>query len=299
MPNTFAYIVLFGWPVLVFVLFRLTTVPKAIAISIVVGYLVLPTRAGFDLPLLPKYERELAASLPALLIALLLTRPTGPGQAAQRPAYALPGWLPQQRLLKFLVLVLIASPFLTVLANSDSLHYGDPSHPRFGVTVLPGLRPYDGAGVVLAGLVALLPFFMARKYLAHPREQIMLLGVLFAAALAYSLPTLWEVRMSPQLNREIYGFFPNSWRQHLRGGGFRPLVFLEHGLRLGIFLALSIVAAMGYIRAARGGRPEGASRHRRPLAFRDPRPQQDARRHAHRDAAAADRAVLSARGCRS
>ena len=68
MPNTFAYVVLFGWPVLVFVLFRLTTVPKAIAISIVAGYLVLPTRVSFDLPLLPKYDRELAASLPALLM---------------------------------------------------------------------------------------------------------------------------------------------------------------------------------------------------------------------------------------
>lgn len=56
--------------------------------------------------------------------------------------------------------------------------------------------------------------------------------------------------MSPQLNRMIYGFSPSSWVQHLRGDGYRPVVFLEHGLRLGIFLAIALIATAGYQRLA-------------------------------------------------
>ena len=252
MPNTFAYIVLFGWPVLVAGLFRIVPPAKAIAISIVFGYLFLPTQASVDLPLLPEYDRALAASLPALLMALIMTPSRALRRQEQDPGardHVRPGWLPQQGLVRFCVIALVIGPFVTVLMNGDPLQYGEPGHPRFDITYLPGLRPYDGAAAVLGALMALLPFLLARKYLSHPREQMMLLGVLFVAALVYSLPTLWEIRMSPQLNRQIYGFFPHSWLQHIRGGGFRPLVFLEHGLRLGIFLALAILAGANYVRA--------------------------------------------------
>lgn len=57
-----------------------------------------------------------------------------------------------------------------------------------------------------------------------------LLKVLALACLAYSLLALWEVRMSPRLNREIYGFFGHSWSQHVRYGGYRPILFLNHGI---------------------------------------------------------------------
>jgi hypothetical protein len=58
--------------------------------------------------------------------------------------------------------------------------------------------------------------------------------------------------MSPRLNFQIYGFFPHDWAQHLRAGGFRPVVFLEHGLRLGLFLAIGLIAMALAIRLGRG-----------------------------------------------
>ena len=42
--------------------------------------------------------------------------------------------------------------------------------------------------------------------------------------------------MSPQLHSWVYGFFPHSWGQQVRYGGFRPVVFLGHGLWVSIFL---------------------------------------------------------------
>ncbi len=54
--------------------------------------------------------------------------------------------------------------------------------------------------------------------------------------------------MSPQLNRMVYGFFSHDWRQVLRGGGFRPMVFLQHGLWLAIFFCCSAIAIAGILR---------------------------------------------------
>jgi hypothetical protein len=54
--------------------------------------------------------------------------------------------------------------------------------------------------------------------------------------------------MSPQLNLMIYGFFPHDWQQHVRGDGFRPVVFLKHGLWLSLFLSGTVLASLGCLR---------------------------------------------------
>jgi hypothetical protein len=81
-----------------------------------------------------------------------------------------------------------------------------------------------------------------------------LLTILAAAALGYSVLALYEVRMSPQLNNLVYGFFPHSFAQHIRPGGFRPLVFLNHGLLLGIFFSCAAIAIAILIRMSSGSR---------------------------------------------
>ena len=49
--------------------------------------------------------------------------------------------------------------------------------------------------------------------------------------------------MSPQLHTWIYGYFPHSFLQQIRDGGFRPVVFLGHGLLVAFFTMTSTVAA--------------------------------------------------------
>ena len=237
MPNSFAYFAILAWPLVAVILFRIFPVPKAAAISIIAGYLLLPVRTSYNLPMLPAYNQEVAAALPALLLAMYYTRQPGLRAASPPPTAApvLDGWLPKAILPRICVLLLIAGPFVTALLNMDRLVYG----PK----VLPPLRPYDAASSALAAAMALLPFFIARKYLAHPREHAMLLVLLCLAGLLYSLPTLYEWRMSPQLNRMIYGFAPD-WIMSMRGGGWRPSVFMGHGLRLAIFMAVCLLAAL-------------------------------------------------------
>ena len=236
------------WPLVVAILFNRLRLPLALAWSVVAGYLLLPLQPDINLPLLPKLDKNLIPSLAALVMAILvLRRQSLPSRLRNRQEtpqdVVLTGWLPRNNIVRLLLLAMIAGAFMTTVTNGDSLIYG----PRY----LPGLSFYDAFSAVLTSLAWLLPFFLARKFLADPESHRILLMVLCLAGLFYTLPALYEVRMSPQLSRMIYGFFPGSWVQYLRSEGFRPLVFLAHGLRLGIFFSVAILAGLAYFRATR------------------------------------------------
>ena len=51
---------------------------------------------------------------------------------------------------------------------------------------------------------------------------------------------LFEVRMSPQLHNMVYGFAQHSFGQTVRGGGWRPMVFMQHGLAVGLFMSVML-----------------------------------------------------------
>lgn len=236
-PPLFA---IFASPLAVMLLFRLLPPRAALVWSLLLGYLFLPTSVGFNLPVLPRLDKDTMPALAALACLLFL----GP-RLAQDPAGApQPGWLPRHPLVRLLIAGLLIGTFLTVLTNRDALTYG--------ATRLPGLKLYDGMSSLLSALMMLLPMLLARKYLASESSQKLILQALCIAGLIYTLPIIFELLMSPQLNRIVYGFFPHSWHQHIRDGGYRPLVFLHHGLWLGIFMCVSVLAAAGHARVTEG-----------------------------------------------
>src|SRR5262249_37897180 len=75
------------------------------------------------------------------------------------------------------------------------------------------------------------------------RDNENIFRVLVIAGLVYSLPMLFEVRMSPQLHHWVYGYYPSDFNQYMRDGGFRPMVFMNHPLAAAFFLMTSVVAA--------------------------------------------------------
>jgi hypothetical protein len=143
-----------------------------------------------------------------------------------------------------LLLVVTVAPFATFYFNRQPVIWGP--------TFLPAMRLYDSFSMVLSTFMAFIPFLLARRQLASPEAHRDILKALVWAGLAYSFLIFVEVRFSPQLNRWIYGFHSHSFLQHIRGGGFRPMVFLGHGLRVGIFLSLSILAACTLYRLREG-----------------------------------------------
>ena len=250
MPNAFAYLVLYSWPLVVLVLFWKLPLSKALVASILGGYLFLPEAAGLDLPILPPLNKDLVPSFSAAVMCLFMARKsvavprvpqgaTGGLRAVLAPQ--MPPAAPLERtkrgrmIFRLLFLVLFLVPVLTV--------YGNPEPVPQGPFIIPGLRAYDIGSLILQLSVSFLPFWLAQRYLAQPEDQVMLLRAFAWSGLGYSLLCLVEIRLSPQLNNTLYGFYPSDFLQQMRAGGFRPMVFLHHGLWVGIYLAMTVLAA--------------------------------------------------------
>lgn len=228
MPNSFAYLMLSLWPLAVIVMFRVMTTERAMIWSILGGYLILPPAIGIYLPVLPGFDKHSIPALSALVCIVALGRRVSP--------------LPAGLIGKVLLVVFIVSPIGTVLTNREPVF--------FALGALPGLTLRDIFSAGIYQFMTILPFVLARDLLATPTAQRELVRALVIAGLAYSLPMLFEVRMSPQLNLMIYGYFQHSFDQMIRFGGFRPIVFLQHGLWLAIFTLMTLAAAVAAARHA-------------------------------------------------
>lgn len=232
----FAAVVLCFWPFVVLVLFWTCSAASALLVTLIGGYLLLPTQTSLDLPGLPTLSKDTVPAIAAFVFAALMP--------SVRATASLPGWIPRSVMLRLLILGVVAGTFLTVMSNGDLLRYG----PK----ILPALRPWDTFSSILTTLTLLLPLFLGRRMLAHPDQQRLVLVAFAIAGAGYAFLALYEVRMSPQLNNMIYGFFPHRWNQHVRGDGFRPIVFLSHGLWLSIFFSGATLAAFGLSRLSNG-----------------------------------------------
>lgn len=221
MPNKFAYLMIIIWPIISIIIFARRPPIEALTWCLVGGYLLLPMKTEINFPGVPAYDKTSAANLSALVGALIYAR--GP---VIRP--------PREWWLILLMLIYIFSPMATVWGNRDPLIIGS--------TALPALKPYDALSAAAYKGIDLIPFLLGYNLLKGPKAHRQVLWVLTISALAYSILMLIEVRLSPQLHTWIYGFFPHSFGQQIRDGGFRPVVFLGHGLVVAIFTAMAVVA---------------------------------------------------------
>lgn len=231
--------VIIGWPVISAILFSRLTAAMAVTGTIVLGYLLLPHGTMLDLPVLAPIDKLTMPAFSALLFCYVLTRP-------EELRMSLPGLWPRHPVMQILLIIVPLSAFMMVLTNSDPLVYGP--------TVVPGLRLYDAFAVIQNLLILLIPLLLARKFLGSPGLNTDLLRFLVYCGLGYSLLALIEVQMSPQLNIWIYGYFPHSFLQHYRYGGWRPIVFLKHGLVVSLFFALCTIAAFCLFKTAKTNR---------------------------------------------
>ena len=230
MPNLFALLMLLLWPVIAVVLFRRLPVGRAIIASLLVAYLFLPPPpAGFDFPLLPPLTKETIPSLAMLLACLIL----------YRDKITL---LPETMVGRVLVVVFILSPMATVLTNTEPVFWGQMG--------LPALKLREGLSTMIQQGLLIAPFLMARNFLRNPGDQRDILRALFIGGMVYSVLMLVEIRLSPQLNIWVYGFFQHNFDQMIRFGGFRPIVFLYHGLWVSFFAMTAVVAAVALARGS-------------------------------------------------
>lgn len=240
MPNTFAYLMLMIWPLVCLGLFRAMPPERAVIWSILGGYLILPPLAEFNLPLVPSMNKFSIASLSAFALALFYLQ------------HRVPLW-PRYWPARILMLGFVLGAIPTVLTNTEPVIYRimtENGPIDFETLRIPGLRLRDMGSFMSNQLIVLAPFLLGRFYLASETGMRELLVALMIAGLIYSVPALLEVRISPQLNTWIYGFFQHSFEQMMRDGGFRAIVFLPHGLWVALFFVSTIVAAATLTRNA-------------------------------------------------
>lgn len=223
MPSILAFLALLAWPMVTVWLFRALTVERAVIWSILGGYLLLPPLVAFDFPMIPPLDKFAIANLSAWAVCTLMLGHRVP-------------LMPTSPVGRVLMVLFIVSPFMTVVTNGEPL--------VFVQAAVPGLRIYDSVASVISQAMAILPFFLGRRFLGTEGALRDILVALVVAGLAYSVPMLIEIRLSPQLNMWIYGFYQHDFVQMMRYGGFRPMVFLPHGLWVAFFGLMSVIAAV-------------------------------------------------------
>lgn len=209
-PNTLVPLVLALYVPATLLAFRALGPRRGLLAAMLGGWLLLPCfDHRYDLPIV---DTKLAFVGVTLLVASLVTD--------------LPRWLAlRPRPADLGAALLAAGPFATALAN--------------------GLGPGEGLSASVETFVAFgVPYLLGRVHLGSPRGQLDLARWLVGAALLYAPLCLWEIRMSPQLHRLLYGYHPFDYFGFaVRFGGYRPNVFMAFGLMLGTFLATATLVA--------------------------------------------------------
>jgi hypothetical protein len=144
--------------------------------------------------------------------------------------------------LELLVVMLVLGGVGTVLTNRDMLVYG--------TTILHPLSAYDALSMGIRDLIRYaIPFFLGRAFFRKPSDLKDLLLALSGAGLIYSVFIFYEIRMSPTLHLDLYGGMPGNFSQTVRWGSYRPMVFMNGGLAVALFMANSTIASAALARA--------------------------------------------------
>lgn len=199
----FVDIVLLGWIPMILLLFGMLPARRAVIVAFIGAWLFLPM-AGYSIAGLPDFGKMTATSYGVLLGVLIFD--------AARLTRFRPSWI------DIPIVVYCAVPMASSLSN--------------------GLGAYDGASAIFGSTVSWgIPYFIGRLYFSDLEGLRELAVGIFVGGLIYVPLCLYEIRMSPQLHDMIYGFHQHRFGQTKRFGGWRPMVFMQHGLAVGMWMA--------------------------------------------------------------
>ncbi|MFK7960964.1 MAG: O-antigen ligase domain-containing protein [Phycisphaerales bacterium] len=207
----FSDFALFGWPFVALIAFVMLPVRRAVFFAVITGWLMLPND-GHLLPGLPDYTKSTAVSLSALVGIVMFDSRT---LLAFRPR-----WVDGP------AVMLCIAPFFSSVTN--------------------GLGAYDGVSAAIGNtFIWGIPYLAGRLYVRNLDDARELAIALMIGGLMYAPLCLYEIRMAPVLHSYVYGFHQHDFVQTMRLGGWRPVVFLTHGLAVGAWMAVTAMVAVG------------------------------------------------------
>lgn len=225
--NWFSYIALLAWPLVALFLYSRRPFAEATAWTVLGALLFLPSRVAIKLEMIPAIDKNSIASFSVLTGCVLFA-----------PRVKLP--VEATKVVAILAGIYVVSPVITSLLNNDVI--------TAGFRIVPGVGYYDGVSALLSQSIFFIPFFVGVRALVQAEDTESLLRVSVLAALIYSAPMLFEIRMAPVLSQWVYGVSSAS-SVEMRYGGFRPVVFMINGLAAAFFLSTAILAAVAFWRA--------------------------------------------------
>ncbi|OQY47903.1 MAG: hypothetical protein B6240_05260 [Desulfobacteraceae bacterium 4572_87] len=115
----------------------------------------------------------------------------------------------------------------------------------FLASVTNGLGPKDGLQESFTTFTQWgIPYIAGRIYFSNAEGMKLLCRSIFTATLLYIPFVLFELKMSPQSHAIVYGYMQHSFAQVMRGDGYRPMVFMEHGIMLGTWMAMGALVGL-------------------------------------------------------
>lgn len=200
-------IVMFGWIPLVLMLMLIMPPRRSVAIAFIGGWLFLP-EVSYPIQGLPDYTK-ISATCAGILLGTVLFH-----------------W----ERFRFLRLQWTDLPMFAWCCLP------------IGSSVSNGLGLHDGISCVLQTTVTWgFPYLVGRLHFNDADGLRFLAKALFVGGLVYVPFCLWEIKMSPQLNSQFYGFRVGAFRNVLRYSGYRPEVFMASGLMVGMWMCTAAV----------------------------------------------------------
>ena len=216
MTSPLATFVIFAWlPVVMAIFAANKSARRAIIISFVTAWLFLPM-ASMHFAGIPSYDK-MAATCGGILLAAILFDSRTMLNLSFCPS-----------IVDLAMICWCICPVFTAMAND------------------PELTTHDGMSWMMQQVMTWgLPYLIGRIYLADRGALRELAVAMFIGGLIYMPMCLFEMRFSPCFHFKIYGYYQHSLGQQLRTNGFyRPMMFMEHGLAVGLYMAAATLAGI-------------------------------------------------------
>ena len=199
----FSELVMFSWVPVSLVLFACLKPRHALLAAYVGAWLFLSPRSGIKVAILPDLTKVTISTFAVLLGVMLFDAP--------RLFTFKPRWFDLP------MLAWCLTPFMSSYTN--------------------GLGYWDGLSAIIANVILWgVPYFLGRVYFNDWEGFRDLAVAIFIGGLIYVPLCLLEIRMSPQLHMWVYGHHQHAFEQTKRFGGYRPTVFMQHGLAVGFWM---------------------------------------------------------------
>ncbi|MDD9944197.1 MAG: hypothetical protein OXU20_24345 [Myxococcales bacterium] len=218
-----AFVVTFGALFAAPVALRHPNVGQRVMFFVMAAWCFLPKGVYIDLPGLPPIVKEELMCLFLLLGLAIHHRGRLKGARFMRGA-------------DLLFLVMILNEFMAYRTNPEPIVWGP--------VVLPALTLTDALYAMFEDLfVMIVPFFLGRAALRVRRDASASMLIIAQAGMIYIPLIFFELRMSPVVHEMVYGYtWFSDFLQSIRSGGWRPNVFMGHGLVLGMMWVLVMMS---------------------------------------------------------